>query len=59
MPNELTKMTIDEAIAYSEAKAEELMKAGMKYIAFCWGGYHDALVEIKNGNIILEQESKR
>lgn len=59
MPNELKGMTLDEAIEYSKKRSNHLAKEGFKHLAFLWGGYHDALVDVKKGVIRLEQESKR
>jgi hypothetical protein len=59
MPNELRKPTIDEAIDYSLKQANQCRHDGFAALASYWGGYHDALADVKNGGFDLEQESKR
>lgn len=62
MNREVKKMagvTIEEAIEYFNEKAHQCQRDGFMSLARYWGGYHDALVDIKDGTFRLEQESKR
>ena len=56
---ELNGMHIDEAIEYAENRAIECKSNGFMFLACTYGGFHDALVAIKEGKILLEWESRQ
>ena len=47
MPIELRNLTIDESIEYAEKQSNQCSKDGFKALASYWGGYHDALFDVK------------
>lgn len=56
---DLNLMNIDEAIAHTEERAKECYKNGFKCLGSYYGGYYEALKDIKNGNIKLEADNEQ
>jgi hypothetical protein len=55
--DDLKLMTIDEAIAHTEERANDCYKNGFKCLGSYYGGYYEALKDIKNGKIKLVAEA--
>lgn len=57
--DDLKLMTIDEAIAHTEERANDCYENGFKCLGSYYGGYYEALKDIKNGKIKLEADNEQ